>query len=164
MKKITMILALMIASYCTFAQTTTTKASKTNYRVGLVTTVPVDVYGEDYHVGLASTLFEVSYKICPKATLTLNSGYVRMSAESKPTYAQIPVLVGVRYPLSNTFYIGAAGGVSFYNKSEFGKSNFMYEPYIGFQQKHISVDLNYFNTVKNDAGTKTLAITVSYTL
>lgn len=163
MKRITMILALMIASYCTFAQTTT-KASKTNYRVGLVTTVPVDVYGEDYHVGIASTSFEVSYKVCQKATLTLNSGYIRMSAESKATYAQIPVLAGVRYPLSSSFYLGAAAGISLYNKSEFGSSDFMYEPYIGFQQKHISVDLNYFNTVKKDAGTKTLALTVSYTL
>ena len=158
-----MILALMIASYCTFAQTTT-KVSKTNYRVGLVTTVPVDVYGQDYHVGIASSLFEMSYKVCPKATLTLNTGYIRMSAEGKATYAQIPVLAGVRYPLNNQFYIGAAAGISLYNKSEYGSSDFMYEPYFGYQSKHISIDLNYFNTVKKDAGTKTLALTVSYTL
>ena len=163
MKKVTLILVMMVASHFTFAQTKKA-SSNLSYRVGLVTTVPMDIYQDNYHVGLGSTLFEVGYKMSPKATLTLNSGYIRMSATDKPSFAQIPLLGGIRYPLSPTFYIGAAAGISFYNKKEYGSTNFMYTPYIGFQIKHISVDLNYLNTVKTNDALKTLSLTVSYSL
>lgn len=164
MKKITLIVGMLVASVCTFAQTQTKTKTKPNYRVGLMTALPVDVYADTYKVGLASMTAEISYKVSPKATLTFNSGYIRMSADSQPDFAQIPVLGGVRYALNQNFYFGGSTGISFYNKKAFGSTDFMYVPYIGYQSKHISVDLNYLNTVKKESAMKTLALTVSYTL
>lgn len=162
-------MGILTLSYCSFSQTkpTTGTERKFNYRVGIMSSVPVDIYGDDYRVGLASSLLEASYKnvkFSKKISLIFNTGYIRMSSKVSEEYAQIPIMVGARYPINDVFYFGTSAGVTFYNKKEFGGQNFIYSPYIGFQIKHLSVDLRYLNTVKKESSLKTLGMTFSYTL
>ena len=162
-------MGILTLSYCSFSQTKSVSGTekKLNYRVGIMSSVPVDIYGDDYRIGLGSTLLEASYKnvkFSKKISLVLNAGYVRMGSKVLEEYAQIPVMVGARYPINDVFYFGTSAGVTFYNKKDFGSQNFMYSPYIGFQVKHLSVDLRYLNTVKKESSLKTLGLAFSYTL
>jgi hypothetical protein len=115
----------------------------------------------------SSTMGEVSYKntkVSKKISLTANVGYLRFTSVDGNGYAKIPVMVGVRYPINETFYFGASAGPSFYNKKENGETEFGYSPYIGFQVKKLSADFRYLNFTRKYYVQKTLGIVFSYTL
>ena len=110
---------------------------------------------------------EVSYKntkLSKKISLTANAGYLRFTSVDGSEYAKIPVMVGVRYPINETFYFGASAGPSFYNKKSNGETELVYSPYIGFQVKKLSADFRYLNFTRKDYVQKTLGIVFSYTL
>jgi len=166
MKKIIILLGITMLSYCSFAQTKSTP--KFSYKAGLVTSLPIDVYGEGYRIGIGSVLLNASYKnqkFSKKISLTGDVGYVRFKTEVSNEFAQIPVMVGLKYPISDMFYFGTSAGLTFYNKKSAGDQNFIYSPYVGIQVKRVSADLRYWNTVKdNNNSTKTVGLTFSYSL
>jgi len=169
MKKVLVILGV-IASINTFGQTPTVKTtttSKFNYRVGIATGLPVDVNVEESRLKTSSTMGEVSYKntkLSKKITLTANAGYLRFTSTDGMGYAKIPVMVGVRYPINETFYFGASAGPSFYNKKENGTTELVYSPYVGLQVKKISCDFRYLNFTRKDYVQKTIGLVFGYTL
>jgi len=168
MKKLLVILGV-ITSITTFGQSQTKVSSmaKFNYRVGIATGLPVDVNSEESRLKTSSTMGEVSYKntkLSKKISLTANVAYLRFTGVDGNGYAKIPVMVGVRYPINETFYFGASAGPSFYNKKENGETEFGYSPYIGFQVKKLSADFRYLNFTRKDYVQKTLGIVFSYTL
>ena len=169
MKKLFVILGV-ITSIATFGQTPAVKTpttSKFNYRVGIATGLPVDVNVEESRLKTSSTMGEVTYKntkISKKITLTADAGYLRFTKTDGNGYAKIPVMLGLRYPINETFYFGASAGPSFYNKKEYGTTEFIYSPYIGLQVKKISVDFRYLNFTRKDYVQKTLGIVFTYTL
>ena len=165
MKKIMLALGIVLASFSSNAQTA--KEPKFSYRVGVMSSLPVDIYGDDYRIGLGACLLEASYrneKVSKKFSFTGNAGYIRMTSKVAAEFAQIPVMVGARYPINKSFYFGGSAGVTFYNKKEFVSQDFIYSPYFGYQSKHLSADLRYLNTLKDVGSMKTVGLVFSYTL
>ena len=163
MKKMLLSIAVLMITVSSFAQTKT--KAITNYRVGIATAIPTDVYGNSTRIGIGSTFLEASCNPHPakKYTYTLSAGYFRLVNQTD-SYNQIPVMAGVRYAVNNILYFGAAAGAAIYSKSTLGDPQFAFSPYVGVQNKHISVDARYFNfSTKKDA-MKTLSLVFSYTL
>ena len=123
--------------------TTTAYAQKTKraYKVGVVTSLPANVTTTSINAG--STMLEASRKVSKKISATANVGYIRLTATDAPI-SQIPVLVGVRYAVTDQWYFGAAAGVTIPTKKAYGKTEFGYSPYLGYQKGHISVDARYY--------------------
>jgi hypothetical protein len=167
MKKVIMFLGIMMVSYCSFSQTKST-TPKFSYKVGLVTGLPVDTYGDGYRINVGSTLLNACYKnskFSKKISLTGEIGYIGFTNQLDEKFAQIPVMAGLKYPINDMFYFGTCAGVTFYNKKSAGDQNFIYSPYVGIQVKRISADLRYWNTVKsNNVAMKTVGLTFSYSL
>lgn len=158
MKKI----VLLLSAFATLSASAQKKASKFNYRVGLVTSLPTDVDVPTTKITLGSTLGEVSYKVSKKVTATGNLGYTRYENREGVVFAQIPITIGGRYHIDQQFYFGANAGIAPYNKSAMG-TDFIYSPYIGMQLKKISIDARFMNTVKTEP-IKVLSLVFSYTL
>jgi hypothetical protein len=165
MKQLFLVLAIMVTSYCSFAQTKATP--KFGYKVGITTALPVDVSADASRIKTSSTMGEISYKnpkFSKKISITFNTGYLRFTSEAESKYAKIPVMVGLRYPINDIFHFGASIGPSFYNKKVYGTSEFVYSPYIGLQVKKLSADFRYLNFTKKDYVQKTIGIVFSYSL
>jgi hypothetical protein len=170
MKKMLLSLAVTVIAAASFGQTTTTATTKPtiNYRVGIATSLPVDVHGTAPRVGIGSTFLEAScnpYK-AKKVTFTASAGYFRIvSGENTPSYSQIPVMVGARYSVNQTMYFGAALGTAFYTKKGQADPDFAFSPYVGFQSRRISVDARYFNFWKQPGSSlRSVGLVFSYTL
>jgi hypothetical protein len=140
--------------------TTTAYAQKLSYKVGIVTSLPVSVTGTTIKTG--STMVEASKKVSNKILATANTGYVRLTSQ-EVTIAQIPVLVGAKYKVTDQWYFGAGVGVTIPTKKAYGKTEFGYSPYIGYQKGHISVDTRYYLSGLNTP-LSTVALVFSYTL
>ena len=170
MRKFIISAGILLASLSSFSQTSTpkvTKVPKFSYRVGVMSSLPFDIYGDDYRIGLGACLLEASYKnsnFSKKFILTANTGYLRMTSKVSPEFAEIPVMVGARYPINKSFYFGGSTGVTFYNKKEFGSQDFIYSPYFGYQSGPLSADLRYINTLRDGGSMKTVGLAFSYTL
>lgn len=167
MKKVLLSLAIIFIAATSFGQTKTTKPT-VNYRVGIATALPVDVYGAAPRIGIGSTFLEATCNPYPskKITYTTSVGYFRIATgEGVSSYSQIPALVGARYAVNSTLYFGGAAGTAFYTKKGQGDPDFAFSPYVGAQTRHISVDARYFNFWKGTGSSvKTLALVFSYTL
>lgn len=133
------------------------------YRVGLITSLPTDTYAAQRKVGIGSTFFEASYVVSKKFVATGSAGYLRYVNEGE-SFSQVPVMVGLKHPIDNLFYFGVSAGLAFYNNNDYGKTDFIFSPYIGLQAKKISFDIRYLNTPKGEESIKTTAIVISYTL
>lgn len=166
MKKTLLSLVVMTIAVMSFGQ----KISKAtlNYRVGIATSLPVDVHGTDPRVGIGSTFLEAacSPHKSKKYAYTVSAGYFRIvSGQNTPSYSQIPVLVGARYTVNPSMYFGAAVGTSFNTKKAQGDPDFAFSPYIGFQSRRISVDARYFNFWKQAGSSlRSVGLVFSYTL
>ena len=165
MKKVVLSIAIAVIATVTFGQTAPKSKAVTNYRVGIATAIPADVYEASSRVGIGSTFLEASCNPNPskKFTYTASAGYFRIIGDVG-SYNQIPVLVGVRYAVDKILYFGAAAGAGVYAKSGAGDPQFAFSPYIGVQKKNISVDARYFNFSGNGNTVKTLSLVFSYTL
>lgn len=167
MKKLLSLFLLFFISVTCFSQTKKTtsqsskKAPKFYYKVGLVSSLPTDTYKDQNKISIGSTFFEASYIRSKKVHITANSGYLRYANDGE-SYAQIPVLIGVKYRIDNMFHFGASGGGVFFNTK--GDANFMFSPFIGIQANKISFDVRYFNTLRKENSIKTTALVFSYTL
>lgn len=167
MKKMLLSIAIILIAAVSFGQTTTTKPTL-NYRVGIATSMPVDVHGTAPRVGIGSTFLEAicgPYKT-KKVTYTASAGYFRVvSGETTENYSQIPVLVGARYSVNQSMYFGAAAGTALYTKKGQGGPDFAFSPYVGFQSRRISVDARYFNFWKQAGSSlRSVGLVFSYTL
>lgn len=156
MKQIFFLLFLLI-SIQSFSQ-------KYNYKVGIITSLPADIYGDSYRVGIGSGFFEVSRFVSKKIDVLANSGYVRFMGEGSYKFAQIPALVGVKYKLNDKYYFGASSGISIYNKKQYGEYNWTFSPFVGMNFKKISVDVRYWNSINSEIPPKSLTAVFSYTL
>lgn len=165
MKKVLLSIAVILSAAVTFGQTAPKSKIVTNYRVGIATAIPADVYDASSRVGIGSTFLETSCTPNPtkKYTYTLSAGYFRIIGTTG-SYNQIPVLLGVRYAVDKILYFGAAAGAGVYAKSGAGDPQFAFSPYIGVQKKNISVDARYFNFSGSGNTVKTLSLVFSYTL
>lgn len=167
MKKMLLSLAITLIAAVSIGQTKTTKPA-VNYRVGIATSLPVDVYNTTPRMGIGSTFLEATINPRPakKITYTASAGYFRIvTGDGVPSYSQLPALVGARYAVNNTLYFGGAAGAAFYTNKAQGDPDFAFSPYIGVQSRHISVDARYFNFWKGaGSNIKTLALVFSYTL
>ena len=162
MRKLLLSSAIVLIAAVTSAQTKST----VNYRVGVATAMAPTTLTTQLHVGLGSSLVEVSCS--PKAkkiSYTLNTGYFRLNNQDGANVAtQVPVLVGARYAVSNTVYFGGSIGTAIGTKKGQGNPDVVFSPYIGMQAKHISLDLRYLNFFKSVSSSKTAALVLSYTL
>jgi len=167
MKKVLLSIAIVAIAAVTFGQTAPKSKSKaiTNYRVGIATAIPADVYDASSRIGIGSTFLEASCNPNPskKFTYTVSAGYFRVIGATG-SYNQIPVLIGARYAVDKILYFGAAVGTGIYAKTGAGDPQFAFSPYIGVQKNNISIDARYFNFSGNDNTVKTLSLVFSYTL
>lgn len=165
MKKVVLSIAIAVIATVTFGQTAPKSKAVTNYRVGIATAIPADVYDAGPRVGIGSTFLEASCNPNPakKFTYTLSAGYFKIVGTTG-SYNQIPVLAGVRYTVDKVVYFGAAVGTGIYAKSGAGDPQFAFSPYLGVQKKNISVDARYFNFSGSGNTVKTLSLVFSYTL
>jgi len=163
MKKMLLSIAALTIVAISFAQTKS--KAVTNYRIGIATSIPTDVYCNSTRVGIGSTFLEASCKPHPdkKFTYTLSAGYFRLVNQAG-SYTQAPLMIGARYSVNSTVYFGAATGAAIYTKAGNGNTQLAYSPYIGVQSKHISVDARYFNFSTKESTMKTLSLVFSYTL
>ena len=141
----------------------TSTAQKNTYKIGLITPLPVDIYGDEFHLTIASSFFTYENKISNKFQFTAHSGYLRFT-NCTENYAQIPILIGAKYNLNSQYYFGASTGVSLYNKKQYGTYVYTYSPYIGINFKKISVETRYFNSVNSDNPPKYLSFVFNYSL
>jgi hypothetical protein len=155
MKKITLI-ALFMTSMVAHGQF--------NYKIGIITSLPADIYGESYHVGIGSGFFEINHSISKKISAVANTGYIRFVGESKTKFAQIPIFAGVKYKINDSYYFGCTSGISIYNKKSIETYKWTYSPFIGVNFKKISVDVRYLNSIDSEIPQKTLNAVFSYTL
>lgn len=139
---------------------TTAYAQKFNYKVGIVTGLPVNVTNTSINAG--STLLETSTKISKKISATGNLGYVRITSD-EVTLSQIPVLVGAKYNVNDQWYFGANVGLTIPTKKQYGKTEIGYSPYVGYQKGHMSVDARYYLSGLQ-APLSTVALVFSYSL
>lgn len=161
MKKVLLSLAILLVATAGFAQK---KASPWNFRVGVLTPMPVNVY-QDYRMDVGSSLFEVSNRVGKKVCLTLNSGFLRFQGfNGNEDFTNIPVLGGARYNVNNNVYFGVAAGVAFFNDEAEVSDRIMYTPHVGYQNGHWSVDMHYFNWFDFDNANNNLALCLSYSL
>lgn len=165
MKKIILTLVAMVMTcYVALSQT---KTPHFTYKVGIATSLPVDVNQNENTINVSSAIVESAFKsskFSKKLSIVFNSGYLRFKKADGTNYARIPVTVGLKYPINDIFYFGASSGVSYYNKSTFGKNEFLFSPFVGLQVKHISVDARYLNFTNSDNTNKTVGLVFSYIL
>lgn len=154
MKKLFLILVACAAT------TAYAQKQKMSYKVGIVTSLPANVTSTTVNTG--STLLEASKKISKKLSATANTGYVRITAD-EATLSQIPVLAGLKYSVTEQWYFGSGFGITIPTKKAYGKAEFGYSPYIGYQNKHISVDARYYLSGLQ-APLSTVALVFSYSL
>jgi hypothetical protein len=159
--------AILGLSNQAFAQ----KKSSFNYRVGIASSLPVDVYGDSYRVGIGSSFYEISYalKNSKKVSLTFNTAFIRLINKEATFTNQVPVMVGAKYMVNpdnktSNIYFGAAAGTTTFTKKSMGSTGFAFSPYVGVQVKHISIDGRYLNFNRNGSSTRTVALVFSYTL
>jgi hypothetical protein len=157
MKKTVLSVLLTFASICAFSQ-------KINYRIGLVSAVPGDSENSKEVISLGSSLIEANKSVSKKIFATVNLGYLKFKTKDELTFALIPALVGVKYPLNENVNFGISGGVGFYNKKEFGTQDFMFSPFLGVVINRMSIDARYISVVNKENPIKTLALVFSYTL
>lgn len=160
MKKAFILFSAICLSTMSFAQTK--KVTKFNYRIGLVTSLPADTDVPTTRITLGSTLVEMNYKLSKKITAVANLGYTKYQDAEGLKFSQVPTTLGFRYSIDNMFYFGASAGPAFYTKNAM-TTNFMYSPYIGMQQKKISIDARFMNTVKTEP-IKVVCLVFSYTM
>lgn len=159
MKKL-FFLSLICVSTTAFAQ----KLQKPNFHVGLATALPTDMGDKDVHVNLGSTWFQLSSKYNKKFTGTVDFGYLRFKGDSETNFAVVPFMAGLKYHVNEYVYFGGSAGVGFYNDDAYGKTSFMFSPYIGVMMGHITVDARYISVVEKDQPIKTIGLVFSYTL
>jgi len=159
MKKASILLSIILTGLFCNAQT----KSKFNYKVGLVASLPTDTYAEQSKIAVGSTIFEGYYVRSSKVDLTMNAGYLRYTNGGE-AFAQVFAMPGARYKMDNLFHFGCNLGGAIYNRSDVGKLDFMFSPFIGLTANKITIDIRYFNTVKGERSIKTNAITFLYTL
>jgi hypothetical protein len=150
----------IIALVALVSTTAYAQKSSWSYKVGIVTSLPANVTTTTINTG--STLLEVSKKVSKKISATANVGYIRLTATDAPI-SQIPVFVGARYAVTDQWYFGAAAGITIPTKKEYGKTEFGYSPYLGYQKGHISVDTRYYLSGLQTP-LSTVALVFSYTL
>jgi hypothetical protein len=123
--------------------TTAVYAQKTKfaYKVGIVTSLPANVTGTTINSG--STMLEISTKVSKKISGVGNTGYIRLTP-ADAAISQIPVLVGLKYAVTDQWYFGASAGVTIPTKKAYGSTEFGYSPYLGYIKGHISVDARYY--------------------
>jgi hypothetical protein len=134
-----------------------------NYKVGIVTPIPVNVY-QTTKVDVGSSLFEVNYKYSKNVKLTLNTGYLRFKTDTDVSFTNVPILLGARCFISNTSYIGASSGVAYFNKESPVSRRIMWTSYVGTEKGHFSVNMQYINWYQFDNSNNNLSLCVSYIL
>ena len=159
-------LVLLVVLATTFVATSF--AQRINYRVGIATSLPLDIYSsEETHLSVGSVMLEADGMLIKsnKIVQTLNAGYLRFGSASG-TFTQIPILLGAKYKVSPTLYFGAAAGVSVNTDKSYGKDQFTYSPYLGVQVKKVNVEARFLNSSRKDDKTqnfKTLGLVFGYT-
>lgn len=133
--------------------------SKMDYKIGLVGTVSTEARINDVKLAFASFLATANYDLSKKIDLSLTSGYMRYINEGEG-FGYIPALVGVKYKFDEFFYAGADLGASFYTRVHQG-TDFAYSGYVGMKVKHLSVDLRYLETIR-EQNIRTLGLVISY--
>jgi hypothetical protein len=150
-----------------FAMTILISYSQKNveYRVGLVTPLPVNVT-QLTKVDVGSSMFEVDYKFSKQIKTTLSSGFLRFN--SMQDFYGVPLLAGAKCYTSNTtnnsMYFGANAGCFWFNKEYPVSNRLMWSSYIGFEQGHVSVNIQYINWYKLNNSNNNLSIFVAYKL
>lgn len=156
MKKI-LLLLLAFVTLNSYAQ------KNFNYKVGIVTSIPANVY-QTTKVDVGSSLFEVNYKYSKNVRLTLNSGFLRFKTNTDNSFTNVPILLGARCFISNTIYIGASSGVAYFNKESPVSKRIMWSSYVGTEKGHFSVNMQYINWYQFDNSNNNLSLCVSYVL
>lgn len=155
MKKF-IILLVALGTTTVYAQ----KKTKFAYKVGIVTSLPANVTGTTINSG--STMLEISTKVSKKISGVGNTGYVRLTATDAPI-SQIPVLIGLKYAVTDQWYFGAGAGITIPTKKSYGTTQFGYSPYLGYIKGHISVDARYYLSGLQTP-ISTMGLVFSYTL
>ena len=132
------------------------------YRVGLVTPLPVNVI-QTTQVDLGSSMFEVDYKFSKQIKSTLSSGFLRFN--SSQDFYGVPLLAGAKcYTNDGSTYFGASAGCFWFNKEYPVSNRLMWSSYIGFEQGQVSVSFQYMNWYKLANSNNNLSIFVAYKL
>ena len=160
MKKF-LLAAAMLMSAVSFGQN---KFQPVDLSVGILTAIPTDANASELHVNYGSTWFQVSSKYNKKFTGTIDFGYVRFRSDAETNFSVVPFNVGVRYAMNDNVFFGSSAGVGFYNNNDYGKTSFMFSPYVGVNVGHVNLTSRYINVVNKQTPVKTIAIGVSYTL
>lgn len=162
MKKVVLLMMLFVGLGMTsFAQ-------RFNYRVGLMTSLPLDVYSSDEtHLSVGSVILEANGMVIKSSKIvqTLSTGYLRFGS-SNGTFTQIPILAGLKYRVNPILYFGASTGVSVNTDKTNGKEQFTYSPYLGVQVKKVNIEGRFWNSSRKDDKTqnfKTLGLVIGYT-
>ena len=152
---------LLLSAFATLSASA--QKSKMEYKVGILSPLPVNVY-QNVKLYAGSSLLEASYKYSTKVRLTLTSGFLRFQNELDKDFTNVPVMAGARYSVNSTVYFGANAGVAFFNKEASVDNRIIYSPYIGIKKGHVSADLQYINWYKFENANNNLALCISYTL
>ena len=109
------------------------------FSIGLEAGVPVGGFSDASSFGIGATL-QAEHGLSDDAAVTLSAGYLNFFGKSVnlsgygtykvPATSIVPLLAGVKYYFSKSFYGHVQAGVSFFNNG--GGSAFTYAPSIGF--------------------------------
>ncbi len=163
MKKLFFIAALTAASFAGKAQD---EAQPLAFSIGLEAALPMGNLADYVSFGIGGSA-QVDYTIAPTLALTLNAGYIHMSAKDDfpglSSVGYIPVMGGIKYAFTEQLYGSAQLGATFYSKSG-GGTSFTYAPGIGYKfSPNFDILLKYTGWSQKDVEESALGLRLAYT-
>ena len=139
MKKILFVFAIVAGSFAANAQGT---ASKTQFGGGVRAGITIGDF-DDFYGAVIGAELQAEHFFSSNVSGTLHTGYFNFSGkDGVDGFGMIPVLAGIRYYPSTTFFIGGRLGLGILTEGG-EKTAFNYEPQIGFNGKKVQVALGY---------------------
>ena len=139
-------------------------SSKNSFSVGAELALPVGLLGEVYSSGVGIS-GQGNFMIANNFALTLYAGYINYFLRS--TYGSgnqgyIPLLNGVEFNISPTFFGSAQLGYTFYTSA--GGGAFTYSPGVGYRiSKNFSALLKYLGQIRSAINSSSIGLRAAYT-
>ena len=139
-------------------------SSKNSFSLGAEFSLPVGIFGDVYSAGIGVS-GQGKFTIANNFALTLYAGYINYFLKS--TYGSgnqgyIPLLNGVEFNISPSFFASAQLGYTFYTNGIGGA--FTYSPGIGYKiSRHFSALLKYVGQIRSAINSSSIGLRTTYT-
>lgn len=185
MKKLMLSLAVITAAIGANAQSSKETMKPFQFSVGLEAALPLGDFGDGYSFGIGGSV-QGDYNVASDLAITANVGYISYSGKTvsfpaivvggvtvfpaqsykNPTIGIIPLLAGIKYSFTPTFYGSAQIGAAIFTASGGGgnETTLAYAPGIGYKfTPNFDALLKYNGYSKNGTTNSSVGLRVAYT-